>query len=225
MTATAASTDASCVLVLAGDSPWGPQVASLLQRRGWRVEFKPPDEAAAALQAGQHSLAVLDTGAGAPGWQPLLGACSALAPRPLLLVLCTPAEVYDVLRAPERPHAYGRKPASAEQVVSWIEALARGMGSNLDACLVADEIALDPLARCVYLPGSAVELPKREFDLLHLLMSRRGQVVTRDESTRHLYRWGQDISSNAVDVHIHALRRRFSRLAIRTVRGQGYVLG
>ncbi|WP_395687837.1 winged-helix domain-containing protein [Caenimonas koreensis] len=200
MTATAASTDASCVLVLAGDSPWGPQVASLLQRRGWRVEFKPPDEAAAALQAGQHSLAVLDTGAGAPGWQPLLGACSALAPRPLLLVLCNPAEVYDVLRAPERPHAYGRKPASAEQVVSWIEALARGMGSNLD-------------------------LPKREFDLLHLLMSRRGQVVTRDESTRHLYRWGQDISSNAVDVHIHALRRRFSRLAIRTVRGQGYVLG
>ena len=123
-------------------------------------------------------------------------------------------------RGPTPTH---NRPAGPNLIAAQAEALVHGVRSNLDACLCAGGIALDPVARLVYLPGSAMKLPKREFDLLHLLMRRRGEVVTREEAVRHLFRWDQDIASNAIDVHIHYLRRRLSPTLIRTVRGVGYV--
>jgi two-component system OmpR family response regulator/two-component system response regulator QseB len=54
-------------------------------------------------------------------------------------------------------------------------------------------------------------------------MNRRGEVVTREDAVHHLFRWDQDVGSNAIDVHIHYLRRRLSPTLIRTVRGEGYV--
>ena len=199
--------------------------AGLLRERGWRVDLAQGEAVAEALEAGRHAVAVVECDTHEPVRARLRAACAAHASRLQVLALCAPGDVYQLLHAESRPRAYACKPASAEQIATRVEALARGTGSNLDACLCAGGIALDPLARQVYLPGRAVPLPKREFDLLHLLMSRAGRVVTREESTRHLYRWGQDIGSNAVDVHIHSLRRRFSPDLIRTVRGEGYVLG
>ena len=58
-----------------------------------------------------------------------------------------------------------------------------------------------------------------------LLMEQRGRPMARDAIQRHLYGWSDDVASNAVDVHVHALRRKLDPAAIRTVRGIGYALG
>lgn len=211
--------------LLALDDPsTAGDTAGLLRDRGWDVQLAHGSAVLSALAAGSQDVAVLEYGGHDPSWAQLQEVCAQAAKRPQLLVLCTPGEVYHLLQAPTRPRAYAHHPAVPDQIAAQAEALARDAGSNLDACLCAGGIALDPLARFVYLPGCAMKLPKREFDLLHLLMTRPGEVVTREESARHLYRWGQDIGSNAVDVHIHSLRRRFSPTLIRTVRGVGYVL-
>jgi len=72
--------------------------------------------------------------------------------------------------------------------------------------------------------GQPVALSQREFDMLHALMLNAGRVLSRDQLEQHLYSWGQEVDSNAVEVHIHHLRRKLGSGLIQTVRGVGYVL-
>jgi two-component system OmpR family response regulator/two-component system response regulator QseB len=69
-----------------------------------------------------------------------------------------------------------------------------------------------------------VDLYTREFDLLHVLMLNPSRVVTRAQLERQLYSWGQEIESNAIEVHVHHLRRKLGAGFIQTVRGVGYAL-
>ena len=83
---------------------------------------------------------------------------------------------------------------------------------------------LDPAARTVRHDGTLLDLPAREFGLLHALMLNAGRVLTREQLGDALYGWGEEIESNAIDVHIHHLRRKLGPDAIRTVRGVGYMI-
>ena len=69
-----------------------------------------------------------------------------------------------------------------------------------------------------------MQLSTREFDLLHALMLSSGRVLSREQLKQQLYRWGQEVESNAVEVHIHHLRRKLGAGLIQTVRGVGYRL-
>ena len=69
-----------------------------------------------------------------------------------------------------------------------------------------------------------MELSAREFDLLHALMLNAGRVLSREQLEQHLYSWGQEVESNAIEVHIHHLRRKLGPALIQTVRGVGYML-
>ncbi|MGE8452648.1 MAG: winged helix-turn-helix domain-containing protein, partial [Pseudomonadales bacterium] len=74
------------------------------------------------------------------------------------------------------------------------------------------------------LEGDSVALSAREFDLLHVLMLNTDQVLSREQLEQHLYSWGQEVESNAIEVHIHNLRRKLGSALIHTVRGVGYIL-
>jgi two-component system, OmpR family, response regulator QseB len=86
------------------------------------------------------------------------------------------------------------------------------------------DLELDPAARTLHQRGQLVPLAAREYDLLHALMLNAGRVLTREQLEQHLYSWGQEIESNAIEVHIHHLRRKIGADAIQTVRGIGYAL-
>jgi two-component system OmpR family response regulator/two-component system response regulator QseB len=70
----------------------------------------------------------------------------------------------------------------------------------------------------------AVLLSGREFDLLHVLMLGAGRVLSREHIEQQLYSWGQEVESNAVEVHVHHLRRKLGATLIQTVRGVGYMM-
>jgi two-component system OmpR family response regulator/two-component system response regulator QseB len=72
--------------------------------------------------------------------------------------------------------------------------------------------------------GLPVPLSTREFDLLHMLMLNAGRVLSREQLEQQLYSWGQEVESNAIEVHIHHLRRKLGSGLIQTVRGVGYML-
>jgi two-component system OmpR family response regulator/two-component system response regulator QseB len=74
------------------------------------------------------------------------------------------------------------------------------------------------------LNGEAVTLSAREFDLLHALMRSAGRVMTREQLEAQLYSWGHEVDSNAIEVHIHHLRRKLQPGLIQTVRGVGYIV-
>jgi two-component system OmpR family response regulator/two-component system response regulator QseB len=69
-----------------------------------------------------------------------------------------------------------------------------------------------------------VELPSREFEVLRELLLNAGRVLSRDHLHERVYRWGEEVESNAIEVHIHHLRRKLSPELIRTIRGVGYLI-
>jgi two-component system OmpR family response regulator/two-component system response regulator QseB len=85
-------------------------------------------------------------------------------------------------------------------------------------------LRLDPAARVVAFRGRSVELQAKEFNLLQEFMLNAGRVLSRRQLEQRLYAWGEEVESNAVEVHVHHLRRKLAPTLIRTVRGVGYVM-
>ncbi|HSN31112.1 MAG TPA: winged helix-turn-helix domain-containing protein, partial [Ideonella sp.] len=120
---------------------------------------------------------------------------------------------------------YVVKPIDLTELAARLRALVRRSHGQPREQLQAQGVVLDPAARTVQKDGEAVTLSTREFDLLHALMLNPGRVLTRDQLEQRLYAWGREVESNAVEVHIHHLRRKLGNTLIVTVRGVGYTLG
>jgi two-component system OmpR family response regulator/two-component system response regulator QseB len=119
---------------------------------------------------------------------------------------------------------YVLKPVDLNELAARLRALVRRAHGQPQECLTAQDIVLDPAGRGVTQAGQPVPLSVREFDLLHALMLNTGRVLSREQLEQHLYGWGQEVESNAVEVHVHHLRRKLGTALIQTVRGVGYVL-
>ncbi|NCV62459.1 MAG: winged helix family transcriptional regulator [Betaproteobacteria bacterium] len=86
------------------------------------------------------------------------------------------------------------------------------------------DVVIDTSARKVTRANKAISLSTREFDLLRALLLNAGRVLSREQLEQHLYRWGHEVESNAIEVHIHHLRRKMGAGLIDTVRGVGYIV-
>ena len=126
---------------------------------------------------------------------------------------------------------YVVKPVDLHELAARLRALVRRAhgqlptaNCQLQECLSAQEVVLDPAARSVQLAGESVPLSTHEFDLLHALMFNSDHVLSREQLEQRLYSWGQEVDSNAIEGHIHNLRRKLGATLIQTVRGVGYIL-
>ena len=88
----------------------------------------------------------------------------------------------------------------------------------------AARLALDTAARTLTFGGKPIELSAREFALLAALLERPGAALSKAQLEERIYRWGEEVESNAVEVHIHHLRKKLGADTIRTIRGVGYAL-
>lgn len=116
------------------------------------------------------------------------------------------------------------KPCDLGVLAARLRALVRraaGVGSSL---LEQGSLKLDQAARTVEFEGRPVDLSPREFALLEQLLLNAGRALTRARLEEALYPWGAEVESNALDVHIHHLRRKLAADLIRTVRGVGYLI-
>lgn len=119
---------------------------------------------------------------------------------------------------------YVLKPFDLDELVARVRALLRRRGGTANPLLECGDLSLDPARREVRLRGEPVELSSREFSLLEALMQRPGAVLSRDQLEDAVYGWQQEVGSNAVEVHLHHLRRKLGADTIRNVRGVGYKL-
>ena len=116
------------------------------------------------------------------------------------------------------------KPFDVEELKARLRALLRRSFSRPQPLLEYRGICLDPVTQQVSYQGQEISLPRKEYLLLHELLAQPGRVLTRDRLGQVLYGWDQDVESNALEVHIHHLRRKFFPELIRTVRGVGYLV-
>ncbi|MDA8561807.1 response regulator transcription factor [Gammaproteobacteria bacterium] len=119
---------------------------------------------------------------------------------------------------------YLTKPFDLDELCARIRSLQRRSSTRAEPIITHNGIQLDPAAHSVKLNGETISVSRREFALLHKLLENIGRVLSREHLAQSMYGWEEDIDSNALEVHIHNLRKKFGSDFINTIRGIGYMI-
>ena len=214
-------------ILLAEDDPLlGDGLQSGLRQLGFQVDWVRSGEAAEReLRSGAYAASVLDLGLPGRDGLDVLASVRRHGERLPVLVLTARDAVPDRIRGLDSgADDYVVKPVDLHELAARLRALVRRAHGEPRELLALRGIVLDPAARSVHKDGRAIALQWREFDLLHALMLSAGRVLSREQLEQHLYSWGREVDSNAVEVHIHHLRRKLGAALIQTVRGVGYII-
>jgi DNA-binding response OmpR family regulator len=214
------------ILVVEDDLLLGDALHVGLRQHGHAVDWVRDGVAAAhALECEMYAAVVLDLGL------PRLSGLDVLRRLrergntvPVVILTALDAVADRIAGLDAGADDYLAKPFDMGELAARLRALSRRAGGQPAALLRACGVDLDPAAHAVTYLGKPVELSAKEFAVLHALMSSAGRVLTRAQIEEQLYAWGEEIESNAVEVHIHHLRRKLFPGVVHTVRGVGYLL-
>ncbi|MFD0668442.1 response regulator [Ramlibacter sp. MAHUQ-53] len=214
-------------LLLVEDDPMiGRAVRLGLQDAGFAVDWALDGrEAELALAHDVYDLAVLDLGLPRKDGMVLLRELRARRDTlPVIVATARDAVSDRIAGLNAGADDYVLKPFDLDELVARIRALLRRRAGHASPVLACGSLALDPARREVHLRGEPVALSAREFSLLEALMQRPGAVLSREQLEDAVWGWQQEVGSNAVEVHLHNLRRKLGAETIRNVRGVGYRL-
>ncbi len=215
------------LLLVEDDAMLGKSLQQALQAQNYVVDWVQTGlSALAALQAEHFDLAVMDLGLpGLDGIRVIEEVRDQRLPLPIL-ILTARDSVQDRVRGLDAgADDYLLKPFDLNELFARLRAL--GRRNNASAVvneLSFGDIVLDTVSHQVSYQGQPVVLSRRELLLLEVFLGRPGQVFTRQQLEQSLYGWGEEVESNALEVHIHHLRKKFYNGLIQTVRGVGYRL-
>nr|WP_326531287.1 response regulator transcription factor [Rhodoferax sp.] len=214
------------ILLAEDDSLLGDGLRAGLRQLGFLVDWVRDGEAAEReLRAQPYTAAVLDLGLPRKGGLEVLAAIRAARITTPVLVLTARDTVPDrILGLDMGADDYVVKPVDLHELAARLRALVRRAHGQPQECLTAQDVVLDPASRTVRKADVAIALSNREFALLQAFMLSAGRVLSREQLEQQLYSWGQEVDSNAIEVHIHNLRRKLGNTLIHTVRGVGYTL-
>jgi DNA-binding response OmpR family regulator len=214
------------ILLAEDDALLGDGLRAGLRQLGFQVDWVRDGQAAEReLRAQPYAAAVLDLGLPLVDGLDVLAAVRAAGVHVPVLVLTARDAVADRIRGLDLgADDYVVKPVDLHELAARLRALVRRAHGQPQECLSAQDVVLDPAAHTVRKAGEPVALSSREFDLLHALMLNPGRVLSREQLEQRVYGWGQEVESNAIEVHVHHLRRKLGASIVQTVRGIGYML-
>ena len=214
------------ILLAEDDSLLGDGLRAGLRQLGFLVDWVRDGEAAEReLRAQAYEAAVLDLGLPRKDGLNVLADIRRSGILTPVLVLTARDAVPDRIRGLDvGADDYVVKPVDLHELAARLRALVRRAHGQPQECLSAQDVVLDPASRSVRQAGEPVTLSTREFDLLQAFMLGADRVLSREQLEQQLYSWGQEVESNAIEVHIHNLRRKLGPALIHTVRGVGYML-
>jgi DNA-binding response OmpR family regulator len=214
-------------ILLAEDDPLlGDGLRAGLKQLGFQIDWVRDGEAAEReLRAQAYAACVLDLGLPRKDGLDVLAAIRRAGIVTPVLVLTARDAVPERIRGLDvGADDYVVKPVDLHELAARLRALVRRAAGQPQECLSAQDVVLDPASRSVKKAGEPVLLSAREFDLLQAFMLGADRVLSREQLEQQLYSWGQEVDSNAIEVHIHNLRRKLGVALIHTVRGVGYML-
>lgn len=219
-------TDTMRILLVEDDASLGEGLCTALRRAAFAVDWlRDGSSALVALRDGGIDLVVLDLGLpNMDGIEVLRQARRAGVDTPILVLSARERASDRTLGLDVGADDYLGKPFDVQELLARVRALLRRSSGRAEPRLRFGALELDPARLDVTWRGRIVDLSRREFALLRLLMERGGNPVSRERAQQGLYGWDEDVASNALDVHVHALRRKLDPALIRTLRGVGYAL-
>ncbi len=214
------------VLLIEDDHLLGEGVVAGLRQAGFEVDWVQDGQSGLdALRGERFSAAILDLGLPRlPGLDLLRKLRAEKRTIPVLVLTARDAPGNVIAGLDTGADDYMVKPFDLNELSARLRALIRRATGVAASLIEHAGVVLDQAARTVHYRGQLVDLGTKEYALLEDLLLNTGRALTRGKLMETLYSWGSEIESNALDVHIHHLRRKLSPDLIRTVRGVGYMI-
>nr|WP_198984496.1 response regulator [Herbaspirillum sp. ASV7] len=214
------------VLLVEDDPMVGEAVRKGLRQDGFAIDWVQDGKSAdVALRTEDYAMLLLDLGL---PHKDGLAVLRTLRERgnsiPVLITTARDAVADRVAGLDAGADDYLIKPFDLEELSARMRALSRRQAGRAESLVQVREVVLNPATHEVTVGGKPVNLSAREFALLHAFMDRPGVVLSRAQLEEKLYGWDDSIESNAVEVHIHALRKKVGSDFIKNVRGVGYLV-
>ena len=214
------------VLLVEDDELLADGLARALRHDGYTVDHvSRGDQVLAALTDGHFDAVLLDIGLpGLDGLQALRLLRERRMPVPVIVISARDRLDDRIVGLDAGADDYLVKPFSVDELRARLRARLRRGVEPSRALLEVGDLLIDPDAMTISRAGEPLRLPRRELALLVELARQPGRVFTRDSLEQALYGWSDEVESNALEVHIHHLRRKLGSEAIKTIRGVGYML-
>ncbi len=214
------------VLLVEDDRLIGDGIEVALSANGYAVDWVQDGSlAAVAFETNAYDLCILDLGLpNKDGIDILLERRARGDAIPILVLTARDSRDAKIRGLDSGADDYVIKPFDIEELLARIRALTRRSLGRVDNIFRAGQIELDYVSRQVSVADKPVVLSAKEYELLFHFMSHLNQVQSKDQIIDSLYGWGREIESNAIEVHIHHLRRKLGQHVIKTVRNMGYVM-
>ncbi len=214
------------LLLVEDDVMIGESVLDLLRDDGYAVDWvKDGDMALTVLQSQAYDLILLDLGLPKCDGLSVLHALRARQDRtPVLVATARDAIAQRIEGLDAGADDYIVKPYDMGELLARIRALFRRAVGRAEPVYAHLGVSIDPATREVLVHGQPVLLSAREWAILQMLLVRPGHVLSRKQIEEKLYSWKDEVSSNAVEVHIHSLRKKLGVELIQNVRGVGYMI-
>jgi two-component system OmpR family response regulator len=214
------------VLLVEEDLQIGQSLLRALKDAEWSVDWVRDGHAGStAINTAYYAVALLDLGTAGAGGIDLLRALRASG-NDVPVLIFTALDDLD-----SRVHSLDvgaddcvRKPFEVREVLARIRAILRRKAGYASSRIGGESLNLDLNKRMLCCNGVASSLSAREFALMHALLERPGMILSRGQIEDRLYGWGKEVDSNAVDVLIHTMRKKFGSSLIRNVRGIGWTV-
>lgn len=214
------------ILLVEDDTMIGESVRLGLRQDGFAVDWVQDGKAAElALSSEPYALLLLDLGLPKKSGIDVLKTLRAQGNSIPVLILTARDSIPDrVLGLDLGADDYLVKPFDLDELSARIRALLRRQSGRSEGELRCGDLVLNPATHQVFFRGKEIALSAKEFAVLHALIDRPGVVLSRPQLEQRLYGWDEEIDSNAVEVHIHNLRKKLDNDIIRNVRGVGYMV-
>lgn len=214
------------LLLVEDDELLGDAVKTGLSQYGYIVDWvKDGETARLAVRTNTFELIILDLGLPKLSGLGFLQAIRLEGKTIPVIILTALESIEDRVKGLDNgADDYMTKPFDLNELSARVRALVRRATGRADASLQYRNIVLDPAAHAVYVDDMLVNVPRREFALLQKLLENTGQVLSREQLMQSIYGWDEDVDSNALEVHIHNLRKKLNANYIRTIRGVGYLI-
>jgi len=214
------------LLLVEDDSLLGEGLHTGLQREQYNIDWvKNGETAVNALRDTAYDCIILDIGLPKMSGIEVLKKTRSLGNNIPVLILTAQDSLSDRVEGLDSgADDYLAKPFEFDELCARLRALIRRARGLPEQKISYRDIVLDPAAHSVTQNGNPVQLSRREFALLEELLTGNGRVLSRSQLEDKLYSWGDEIESNAIEVHIHHLRKHFGSDLIKTIRGVGYTV-
>ncbi len=213
------------ILLVEDDELLGAGIHDTLSRAGYAVEWlRDGAMALSALEHGVFDAVILDLGLpDLDGLEVLRRTRAGGSVTPVLILSARDAASQRVQGLDAGADDYLTKPFDVDELLARLRVLQRRLRGAAVNVVAHGTLRLDPASFSVLHDGRPVPLQRREFMLLQKLLASPGQVLTRAQLEESIYGWEGNVESNALDVHVHNLRKQLYPEVIRTERGIGYV--